>query len=156
MSISHIFMPNPLHSSISHLHKPSQTDPPKPFPPITLPHKQILHIKPWLPQKSRVIGEEQDKPNHHHFFVRAWRWWDDTSRMKMVKDRNGGKLKRVAESEASVAEKRWVRRSYDSVAWLRPSVLRQRATPYGRDPTRQAARADGGVAAGGGATTPLD
>lgn len=42
----------------------------------------------------------------------------EVSRMKMVKDWKGGELKRVAERDASVAEKRWVRRSKTAIWWM--------------------------------------
>lgn len=59
---------NPLHSPIPHLHRllrhRSKQQFPEPFPPVALPHKQVLHIEPRLPQKRGEIREKQHKPGN--------------------------------------------------------------------------------------------
>lgn len=50
--------------------------------------------------------------------VVSWKGCGDTSRRKTVKEWKGGEMNKVEEREASVAEKRCVRRSKTAIWWM--------------------------------------
>lgn len=61
---------HPLHSAVPHFRRLSshrrQQHLPQSLPPITLPHKYILDIKPGFRQKGRIVGEKQNEPTNNH------------------------------------------------------------------------------------------
>lgn len=59
---------NPLHPPVPHLSRQRrhgrQQHFPKPFPPVALPHEQVLDIKSGFGQERRVVREEQHEPGY--------------------------------------------------------------------------------------------
>ncbi|KAM1879191.1 hypothetical protein PS2_040783 [Malus domestica] len=58
----------PFHYTVPHphclLHHRRKQHFPEPLPPVALPHKQVLNVKPSFPQKGGVIWEKQHKPSN--------------------------------------------------------------------------------------------
>ncbi|KAA8539294.1 hypothetical protein F0562_025986 [Nyssa sinensis] len=60
---------NPFNPAVPHLRRlrrhRRQQNLSKPFPPITLPHKQVLHIEPWFRQERRIIWKKQHESSNN-------------------------------------------------------------------------------------------